>query len=224
MSDPFIPPAFWEEGDTQARLSVNDTFLRWWITQANVNNATTAQPGSPADGDTYIIQSTHTGAQWATFDPEDLAIYFGGTWYAFAPVEGNRVSVSGAVYIYTSGAWTASGGGGGGSDRSGLTAVTSTSGVVNLNCSLGDYFTITLTENISSLTFSNLPASGHAQSIMLRITQDSTPRTFAWPASFRWAGGVVPAISTGSGAIDVLAMTTFNQGTTHNATLSKAWA
>jgi hypothetical protein len=113
MSTPFVPPSWWESGTLQNSIPANDNALRFWISQTNVNNATTAQPGSPADGDAYIIQATHTGAQWATFTPKDVAIFFDGTWYAFAPHEGQRVSVSGALYIYTGGAWTASGGGGG---------------------------------------------------------------------------------------------------------------
>lgn len=97
---------------TQPSVPVNDNALRWMLTQTNVNNATTAQPGSPSDGDAYIIQSTHTGTQWATFAEDDLVIYFGGTWYNFTPSEGNTVSVSGVRYTYTGGAWTAGGGGG----------------------------------------------------------------------------------------------------------------
>lgn len=112
-STPILPFATWASGTNQNSIPANDNALRNEILQRNVNNATTAQPGSPADGDCYIIQSTHTGAQWSTFTPKDLAIYKAGTWYAFAPVEGNRVSVSGANYIYTSGAWAAAGGGGG---------------------------------------------------------------------------------------------------------------
>lgn len=105
MSTPFLPPSMWLAGTNQNSIPANDNALRFWISQADVGIATTAQPGSPADGDTYIIQATHTGAQWSTFTPEDLAIYSGGTWYAFAPVEGNRVSVGDEVYIFSSGAW-----------------------------------------------------------------------------------------------------------------------
>jgi hypothetical protein len=113
-STPILPFAVWASGTNQNSVPANDNALRAEILQRNVNNATTAQPGSPSDGDTYIIQSTHTGAQWSTFTPKDLAIFKGGTWYAFEPVEGVKITVSGAVYIYTSGAWTATGGGGGG--------------------------------------------------------------------------------------------------------------
>lgn len=108
-----MPPSWWDAGTNQNSIPANDNALRLWILNANVNNATTAQPVSPTDGATYIIQSTHTGTQWATFTPKDIAIYHSGTWYAFAPYEGMRVSVSGVSYIYASGAWTAAGGAGG---------------------------------------------------------------------------------------------------------------
>ena len=111
MSTPILPFATWASGTNQNSIPANDNAIRAEMFQRNFNNATTAQPGSPADGDCYIIQSTHTGAQWASFTPKDLAIYKSGTWYAFAPTEGNRVSVSGASYVYTSGAWTATTGG-----------------------------------------------------------------------------------------------------------------
>lgn len=114
MSTPFLPPSMWLSGTNQNSIPANDNALRFQISQSDVGIATTAQPGSPAEGDAYVIQSTHTGAQWSGFDPDDLAVFSSGTWYAFAPVEGNRISVSGSVYIYTSGAWTEVAGGGGG--------------------------------------------------------------------------------------------------------------
>lgn len=108
-------------------------------------------------------------------------------------------------------------------DRGTVSAL-ATSGSVGVDCALGDYFTLALAGNVSGLTFSNLPGSGKGVTLMIRITQDSTPRTFAWPASFKWAGGTPGAISTGSGAVDVLAITTFDNGTTWDATLANAFA
>lgn len=116
------------------------------------------------------------------------------------------------------------GGGPGGGDMSTVTALAIASGVVNIDCSLGDYFTLALTANVTGITFSNLPASGHGASKLVRITQDATPRTVAWPASFKWAGGTAGAVSTASAAVDVLAISSFDAGTTWRATLSKAFA
>ena len=117
----------------------------------------------------------------------------------------------------------ASSGGGGGSVRNTVSAL-ATSGSVAVDYDLGDYFTLALSGNVSTFTFSNPPGSGKGATLMIRITQDSTPRTVTWPASFKWAGGVAGAVSTGSGAVDLLAITTFDNGTTWDATLAKAFA
>ena len=105
-----------------------------------------------------------------------------------------------------------------------VTVLTPVAGVVTINCALGDYFTLAPTANVTSIVFTNLPAAGKAQTVMVRFTQDATARTVAWPAAFKWAGGTSGAVSTGSGAIDVLAITTFSQGATWVATLTKAFA
>jgi hypothetical protein len=100
-----------------------------------------------------------------------------------------------------------------------------TSGTIAIDCSLGDYFTLAAAGNMTSFTFSNLPASGKAQTIMVRITQDATgSRVATWPASFKWAGASAGVLSTAANSVDVLAITTFNQGTSWIATLSKAHA
>jgi hypothetical protein len=104
-------------------------------------------------------------------------------------------------------------------DRSTVTAVTSSSGAVTLNYALGDYFTITLSENVTSWVISNPPGSGKGFSLMVQITQDSTPRTVAKPGTT--AGGVALDVSTASGDVDVLAISSFNNGTTLRSTIAK---
>jgi len=218
-----FPLAPWAANTNQNSIPANDNSLRLEAyLRGVVSDSTTAQPGSPTDGQVYIIAATHTGAQWSTFTPGSLAIYRGGTWSAFAPVTGMVVNVAGTLKQWTGSAWTAISAGGA-ADRSTVSAL-ATSGSVGIDCSLGDYFTLDLAGNVSGFTFSNLPASGHGASLMVRITQDSTPRTVAWPASFKWAGGAAGVVSTASGAVDVLAITTFDAGTTWDATLAKAFA
>lgn len=116
-STPILPFAQWLSGTNQNSIPANDNARRIQILEGNIiSQAVTAQPGSPAEGDAYIIAATHTGTQWALFTPLDLAIYSGGTWYAFAPVLGVVVNVAGTLYRYTGSAWTAvSAGGGSGS-------------------------------------------------------------------------------------------------------------
>lgn len=94
------------------------------------------------------------------------------------------------------------------------------SGGVTVDCSLGSYFTLALSGNVTSFSFTNVP---DGKTVMIRIIQDSTPRTVSLSA-FDWAGGVAPSVSTGSGAVDLLAVTTFDGGTSWQATLAKAFA
>lgn len=106
-----------------------------------------------------------------------------------------------------------------------VTALSISAGAVAIDCSLGSYFTLAANAAMTSFTFSNLPASGQAQTIMIRITQDATgSRVATWPASFKWAGGAAGVLSTAANAVDVLAITTFNQGTSWIATVAKAFS
>jgi len=106
-----------------------------------------------------------------------------------------------------------------------VNALTISSGVVNIDCSLGDYFTLSLSANVTSITFTNLPSSGKATTKMLKITQNaSAAKTVAFPASFKWQGGVAGVVSTGLSAVDELAITTHDQGTSWQADLGKAYS
>jgi hypothetical protein len=105
------------------------------------------------------------------------------------------------------------------------TAAASSAGTLTLNASLGDYFTTTLTEDVTTLAFSNLAGAGLGTTLMLQITQHaSSPKTFAWPASFKWAGAAAGTVSAVNSAVDVLAMTTFDNGTTWRVTLANGFA
>jgi hypothetical protein len=97
--------------------------------------------------------------------------------------------------------------------RDAVTALTIAAGVVNINVALGDFFTLALTANVTSITFSNLPASGRAVSLALRVRQDGTGgRTVALPSSFRATAGSDTAIQTAANAWTLVTLTTFDQG------------
>lgn len=52
-----------------------------------IDRALNTPPGSPADGDCYILGAAPTGA-WSTFDEHDLVIYIGTSWVRYAPLDG----------------------------------------------------------------------------------------------------------------------------------------
>jgi len=100
-------------------------------------------------------------------------------------------------------------------------AVTSSSGVVSIDLANGNTGTITLTENITDIDFTNVPTNG-VSTFTLQITQDSTDRTVAINAvtvngggnvTAKTAGGAGFTMSTGSGAIDLVTFLFVDAGT-----------
>lgn len=99
-------------------------------------------------------------------------------------------------------------------DRTTVTSLSIAAGVVNVDYALGDYFTLALTANVTSITFSNLPGSGKGASLAIRLQQDGTgSRTIALPASFKAITGSDTAVQSAANAYTVLMITTFDNGT-----------
>lgn len=114
MSIPILPFAVWQSGTNENSLPANDNSLRHQILNGMVLGVSDNSPGTEADGDIYIVGSSPTG-EFATFDENDLTIYMGGTWYAFAPVEGIVVNLNEVLKQWDGAAYVdaATGGGGG---------------------------------------------------------------------------------------------------------------
>lgn len=99
--------------------------------------------------------------------------------------------------------------------RDTITALSIASGVVNIDCSLGRSFTLTLSANVTSITFSNLAGSGVATEVEIEIKQDGTGgRTVALPAAFKALGGSDIAVAAAANAVTVISAKTFDNGTT----------
>lgn len=107
-----------------------------------------------------------------------------------------------------------------GVDRNVVTPVASSGGVVTVDVALGDYFLLSLTEDVTGWVFQNVPPGA---SVIVQIVQPTTARTVAWPSGTVWSGGAAGAVSTASGAIDLLALTTVNSGASWMATLGKSF-
>jgi hypothetical protein len=87
-------------------------------------------------------------------------------------------------------------------------------GVLALNCSSCTVFDVSLNATITSITFSNLPASsGAAYGMTLAFTADGTARTIAWPAAVKWAGGTAPTLTSTNGKVDIFVLNTWDGGT-----------
>ncbi|MGB0747191.1 MAG: hypothetical protein ACPGO3_00450 [Magnetospiraceae bacterium] len=93
-----------------------------------------------------------------------------------------------------------------------VASVASVSGVVTLDCSTAHEFTTALAEDVTSIVFTNVPATG-AFSILWDITQDAIVRAITWPAAVLAPDGSFPALDVASGKYAVL-LRTLDGGTT----------
>jgi hypothetical protein len=116
MSTDVFPFAVWLAGTNQNSIPANDNALRVEVITGPALSIESTQPGSPAEGDQYILGAAPTGAQWAAFDEDDVVIFKGGTWLAFAPYQGwlKFNADDGDTYQWDAGWAVFAGGGGGG--------------------------------------------------------------------------------------------------------------
>lgn len=105
---------FVAEGQAQKHVTVNETIRRLdAIVQITVESATTtAEPGAPSDGQTYIVPAGKTGANWAAFTNNAIGYYRDGAWEQITPREGWLAWVrdTGRLLAYDGSAWSASAG------------------------------------------------------------------------------------------------------------------
>ena len=105
-------------------------------------------------------------------------------------------------------------------------SVSSAAGILTLDLTTGNSFVTTLTENITTVTISNPPATGNYGQFVIKIIQDGAGGAFTvtWPASVIWPGGTAPVITTSNGAIDEITLRTIDAGTEWRGSFSQAFA
>ena len=86
-------------------------------------------------------------------------------------------------------------------------------GTLVLDLSTGTFFNVSLSQNITTLTFTNVASVGKVSSITILFTMDGTPRTITWPGSVRWAGGTAPTLTSIAGKVDIFTFITRDGGT-----------
>lgn len=152
-----------------------------------------------ADTDTGVFSPASDTLALATAGVERMRldssgnVLLGAT-VALAPITLGAVSAFGAGITETS------------------TAVTAAA-TTNLNCSLGTVFAVAMAASITTLTFSNVPASGRAYSMTLVLNQSVGSKLVAWPASVKWASATAPTLTTTAGKSDVVTLLTVDGGT-----------
>jgi len=103
----------WSAGFTQSDTILNDLLdkLDVRVALAVLSRTTDAQPGSPSEGDCYIMTGSASGAAWAAYDEHDVAVFRSGVWTAVVPImglvawvddDGEGVTFDGAAWTVTS--------------------------------------------------------------------------------------------------------------------------
>jgi len=104
--------------------------------------------------------------------------------------------------------------------------ISSSGGTLVIDLTTGNSFVTTLTENITTVTLSNPPATGNYGQFVIKIIQDAAAGAFTvtWPASVIWPSGTAPVITTSNGAIDEITLRTIDAGTEWRGSFSQAFA
>lgn len=93
---------------------------------------------------------------------------------------------------------------------------TSSSNVWTVDFTDGNHHEIVLTENVTTLTLSNPPATGKVGMVVLYIEQNGTGGfTVAFPSKVKFAGGIAPTITTTANRTDIVTLITRDGGTTY---------
>jgi hypothetical protein len=204
-------------GEVLTAADVNDYLMEQSISIFADSTARDAQITSPIEGmfcylaDTNVLQF-YNGSAWAAYlDEGDISNITAGT-----NLNGGGSSGSVTLNLDTTISAISL------QDYAEVdVAVTSSSGVVSIDLANGNTGSITLTENISDIDFTNVPTSG-VSTFTLQITQDTTDRTVAINAvtvngggdvTAKTAGGAGFTMSTGSGAIDLVTFLFVDAGT-----------
>ena len=95
-------------------------------------------------------------------------------------------------------------------------AITSSSGTATIDCEAGNVFALTLSENVTTFTWSNPPASGTAYGFSLKVIQDASASgyTITWPPAVDWPSATAPTLTGTASAVDQFVFYTHDGGTT----------
>lgn len=92
------------------------------------------------------------------------------------------------------------------------------SGAVSIDLSAGRVFYGTVTGVITSVTFTNVPATGKAVFVVLELTNGGS-QTITWGSNKKWPGGSAPTLT--SSGVDILSFYTRDGGVTWRAALTQ---
>jgi len=186
-----------QQSQAQKEVTVNEAFT---LIDAVLNTCVKSRsvatpPGSPSNGDVYIVGASPTGA-WSG-QAYNIAYYNSG-WNFITPLEGAAFWVhdESSIYLYNGSSWIMTGR----AINQPPMALTDASSI-SWNLDIQPFATVTLGGN---RTLAN-PLYAQPGNYVLIVKQDATgSRTLSYGSNFKWPSGSAPPLSTGAGAIDML--------------------
>lgn len=131
----------------ETRVNENFRWAEFFATGGGIKDRDLATPpGSPVDGDAYLVASSPTGA-WAG-NAGKIAMYLGTAWAFVSPIEGMQLYVNdeNVRIVYDGSAWSAAGGSSGSS-----VSVTQQAGT-SYTFDIGDANSVVEFDNASAIT------------------------------------------------------------------------
>jgi hypothetical protein len=217
-------------GDTYGDGERHQLRTQQALIQANVKNLTlSTPPGSPTNGDTYIVGSSPTGlwagqanavAYWAVDAQDGPSItpnIATGAWEFYTPLAGWSVwdTNTNAIWRFNGTAWVLA---------SALkVAVTPSVGVVTLNPAAGNSFRVNVNAAVTSVVISNGVSDG--QNIEVLWVQDATGHTVSgFAANIKGVGFLTAGTNTFAAAPAAAANAVSSQRYTWDSTLGNWYA
>jgi len=185
---------FWKD-DNDDTLKLIDGIMNLGVIDKDLS----ADPGSPANGDRYIVAAPGSGA-W-NLQADNIAIRIEGVWEFRTPKLGWRAFVQDEsfVYFWNGSAWVilttpAS--------ISNVVTALPGSGTLTMDLSTGVRNFATILTGAATLAFSNVPA-GVQTEVSVKVVQDGVGgHVLTLPAGAIYAGGVTPTPSVASNTRD----------------------
>jgi hypothetical protein len=217
-----------EQAQAQKEVTVNAALIRMdAILNAGAKDKDLATPpGSPLEGDVYIVAASATGA-WV--GQSGKIAYYNQSWKFITPLEGMTIWVNDEdiQYSYTGAAWVQTVGGialnmqdfallrplirDWCEVKQNVTATATTT----IDLTLGNVIQLTQAVSITSLVLNNPSPTNNMMTITLVRVHDATASayTIAWPASVRWPNNTAPTLTQTANAVDVFMLMTMDAGT-----------
>lgn len=97
-----FPLEVWPSQITQASIPANNNSLRIEVLSKAAIGVLSAPPGSPADGDMYVIGAAPSGG-WSAMAEDNVVIYQGGAWIEYEAFDGWIKTIGGVSSTYSTG-------------------------------------------------------------------------------------------------------------------------